>query len=500
MPTTIYEVISGDHKTLGTVDISDQGIADTNDYTAHLMVRRNAGSADPPALQSDLTITAGPPQTVTITLTADESRLLTPSSQPYSLGVLLRHVSDSSLDHSVEVGFLRVRHATGRRDSLGLAPAPEAGAELFVLRTEMGAANGVASLDNTGRVPPEQLPPGQGGVGQDGEDGLGWLSGDGPPNDANGRDGEYYLDRTAHAYYGPKAAGAWGAVVASLVGPQGSTGATGPQGPQGIQGPAGNDGASGAAGATGPQGETGPTGPQGPQGIQGPAGNDGATGPQGDIGPTGATGPTGPQGPQGEQGEQGPAGPGADGSTTPWLTGTGAPSSGLGADGDYYVDTSTNDVYGPKHAGAWGASEFNPGGTVQGESWYVGPRRVNRLRCLYDNTTPVAKKFAIIRGIVEHDVNVVDFVVSTSRVGSTNDGGTVSWRSRWVAEPGNLRERGIAAALSASIGGMGVRVWEHATDLDKLYLECQGNLAATGTYRVDMEWQTLYSYSMAGGL
>jgi hypothetical protein len=44
---------------------------------------------------------------------------------------------------------------------------------------------------------------------------------------------------------------------------------------------------------------------------------------------------------------------GADGRTI--LSGTGAPSSGLGSDGDYYLDTATSRLYGPKAAGAWGS-------------------------------------------------------------------------------------------------------------------------------------------------
>lgn len=43
---------------------------------------------------------------------------------------------------------------------------------------------------------------------------------------------------------------------------------------------------------------------------------------------------------------------GASGTATVWHDGTGAPSSGLGSDGDYYLDDATGDVY-LKAAGAW---------------------------------------------------------------------------------------------------------------------------------------------------
>ena len=38
-----------------------------------------------------------------------------------------------------------------------------------------------------------------------------------------------------------------------------------------------------------------------------------------------------------------------------WRTGSGAPAASLGNDGDMYLDTATDEVYGPKSAGAWGA-------------------------------------------------------------------------------------------------------------------------------------------------
>ena len=37
-------------------------------------------------------------------------------------------------------------------------------------------------------------------------------------------------------------------------------------------------------------------------------------------------------------------------------SGSGAPASGLGVDGDWYIDTSANTIYGPKLSGNWGSS------------------------------------------------------------------------------------------------------------------------------------------------
>ncbi|MDZ7717657.1 MAG: hypothetical protein U5K72_02410 [Balneolaceae bacterium] len=64
-------------------------------------------------------------------------------------------------------------------------------------------------------------------------------------------------------------------------------------------------------------------------------------------------GPEGPEGPAGEQGPEGPVGPaGEDGSMI--LAGTGAPSSDTGSVGDYYLDRDNAELYGPKNESGWG--------------------------------------------------------------------------------------------------------------------------------------------------
>lgn len=71
---------------------------------------------------------------------------------------------------------------------------------------------------------------------------------------------------------------------------------------------------------------------------------------EGPQGPAGPAGPAGPQGPAGAQGPIGPAGAaGKDGATI--LAGTTAPTGGK--DGDFYFNTSTGTLYGPKDDGAW---------------------------------------------------------------------------------------------------------------------------------------------------
>lgn len=121
-------------------------------------------------------------------------------------------------------------------------------------------------------------------------------------------------------------------------GPQGPAGAAGPQGIQGVKGDTGN---TGSAGSQGIKGDTGAQGTQGVQGIQGVPGNDGATGPAGSTGATGATGSTGSTGATGSAGSNGTNG--TNGAT--WRDGSGVPSNGLGANGDYYLDDATGNVY-----------------------------------------------------------------------------------------------------------------------------------------------------------
>jgi hypothetical protein len=94
----------------------------------------------------------------------------------------------------------------------------------------------------------------------------------------------------------------------------------------------------GPPGVEGPQGPAGPQGPQGLQGLTGPAG---ATGPAGPEGPAGTTGAAGPTGPQGIPGMAGPA----------FTSGESIPIS-EGIDGDYHLVPSTGQLY-KKTGGVW---------------------------------------------------------------------------------------------------------------------------------------------------
>lgn len=174
----------------------------------------------------------------------------------------------------------------------------------------------------------------QGNPGVKGDTGTMVIVGITAPNNGVGNNGDSFIDKTNGNFYGPKSAGAWPSPALSIVGPQG------------------NQGVKGDTGATGAKGDTGATGDIGPQGSQGP---------KGDIGNTGAAGPTG----------------------SSFLSGSGVPASGLGANGDTYLNITTGDVYGPKTAGAWGSIvgslkgvqgiQGNTGATgTRGSVWYTG--------------------------------------------------------------------------------------------------------------------------------
>jgi hypothetical protein len=108
-------------------------------------------------------------------------------------------------------------------------------------------------------------------------------------------------------------------------------------------------------------GSEGPAGPQGPQGVAGPAGPPGAIGPMGFPGAPGA---------QGQAGAAGPAGAaGANGSTI--LSGAIDPTPAVGADGDFYINTATSTIFGPRVADTWPAGISLVGAT--GAQGPVGP-------------------------------------------------------------------------------------------------------------------------------
>jgi len=182
------------------------------------------------------------------------------------------------------------------------------------------------------------------------------LHGTSDPDVGVGASGDFYINTTTNVLWGPKGSSTWPVVGVSMVGPAGS------QGIQGVAGMVGATGATGAQGAAGIAGPTGLTGAQGAQGIQG------IQGIQGPIGLTGLTGTTGAAGTNGTNGANG-----LDGKTI--LNGLVAPIASQGVDGDFYLNTATSTMYGPKTAGAWPAGVSIVGATgAAGATGTTGPQ------------------------------------------------------------------------------------------------------------------------------
>ncbi len=223
--------------------------------------------------------------------------------------------------------------------------------------------------------------------GTDGVDGNSILSGEGAPEGSAGKNGDFYLDTLTVTLYGPKAAGAWPAEGVSLVGKDGQDGVDGQNGQDGVDGQNGQDGKDGADGQNGIDGKDGEDGktilngvgaPEDSVGkdgdfyinvlgstIYGPkaagawpaegvslVGKDGQDGSDGQNGIDGKDGIDGQNGVDGKDGSDGQDGvDGEDGNTI--LSGSGAPDDGVGMDGDFYLDTTSIVLYGPKAGGEW---------------------------------------------------------------------------------------------------------------------------------------------------
>jgi hypothetical protein len=236
-------------------------------------------------------------------------------------------------------------------------------------------------------------------------------------------------------------------------GPPG-VGAVGPMGPQGPQGIPGTPGIQGPVGPPGTPGNTvlyGTTDPTTGIGVSGnfyinttshfmfgpkttvwPAGTS-------LVGPQGIQGVAGPTGPQGSQGV--PGNTGADGNTV--LYGAGAPSNVLGVNGNFYINTTTNFIYGPKAAGAWpaGTSLVGPQGPqgIQGNTGSTGPHGT-RGSLWYEG----AGAPGTIAGVLAGDVYL-----------NTTNGDVYSYTTSWGSPTGNIRGPQGIQGIQGPIGNTG---------------------------------------------
>jgi hypothetical protein len=130
---------------------------------------------------------------------------------------------------------------------------------------------------------------------------------------------------------------------------------------------ASNNGDGGKATASA-KAKRGPKGPKGAKGDTGPAGPQGPAGAKGDTGAAGANGKDGTNGGPGSNGAAG-----ANGKTV--LSGAANPTIAVGTQGDFYINTTSDEIFGPKpsNAGAWGAGTKLKGADgAPGSPWVVG--------------------------------------------------------------------------------------------------------------------------------
>ncbi len=207
-----------------------------------------------------------------------------------------------------------------------------------------------------------------------------WYIESGTPDDDFGLDHDHYINSINGDVY-EKTAGAWGSPVMNITGPAGEDGVIGVDGDPG---PAGDDGADGK---TILYGTAVPT-TEGVDGdfyirttthfIYGPKSSD--TWPSGTslVGPAGADGADGVIGSDGADG--------ADGNTI--LYGTAAPTT-QGVNGDFYIRTTTSFIYGPKAAGSWpsGTSLIGAAGT----NGTNGSNGTNGNTVLYGTAAPTTE-------------------------------------------------------------------------------------------------------------
>lgn len=132
---------------------------------------------------------------------------------------------------------------------------------------------------------------------------------------------------------------------------------------------------------------------------------------------TNVQGVPGDPGPPGDPGDPGPPGdPGADGLSV--LSGSGPPSGGTGVDGEFYIDISAWDVYGPKAAGVWpaGVSIIGPVGPTGPGSTVVAEGAAAAVSL---TTTGVAVQVASLTMPTLVSGNVLEIEFTTSIVNST---------------------------------------------------------------------------------
>ena len=224
-----------------------------------------------------------------------------------------------------------------------------------------------------------------------------WSNGTGAPSGASGSIGDYYLDNATGDVYKKTGSSTW-TLQTNIRGLTGATGSTGGIGPTGTAGSGWRSGAGVPAGGLGVVTDWYLNTSNGD--VYEKTGASTWT-LQGNLkGPTGATGSNGTNGTNGTNGAPGSV----------WYSGSGAPSSGLGINGDYYLDTASSFVYG-KSGGSWTYLMTIAGGGGGGSGDVVGPAgATNNNLAAFNGTTG--------KSILDSGVSISSLLL-TSGIGST---------------------------------------------------------------------------------
>jgi|GEM_PF-5502762 len=156
------------------------------------------------------------------------------------------------------------------------------------------------------------------------------------------------------------------------------------------------------------------------------------------------------------------------------LLGSGAPSSGVGADEDIYLDVDTGDIYGPKTEGAWGSAVANIKGPKGDKGWSPrlaiatdGARRVHQVVDWVggEGTKPATGQYVGAAGLV---ATIGDAVDVRGPEGDKGDPGEKAWSPQFaIASDGSRRVlqvsgwtggEGDAPATGQYVGADGYKV------------------------------------------